>query len=251
MYLSPISTGAQCLSRVSEKFDLFSQTLLNAIDSYLSLRRLKMCSSDKPWVSNKLRRLIMHRQKALKSLGKDSPLYKELRNKTQVECRSCKRTYYKNKVSNLKDSNSTRWWREIKDLGGLRGNSSDWWQQMLGNEFPSTDSLCEKFNNFLFDLTSHFSPLQPPDDVATISVPEEFLVSTHQAFCSLRSIKVKKSPGPDKVPNRIWKEFAFELAPVVRDLYNTSLVEEVVPCAWKQSIVVPVPKVKPPKSAGR
>ena len=118
---------------------------------------------------------------------------------------------------------------------------------MLGNEFPSTDFLCENFNNFLFDLTSHFSPLQPPDDGATITVPEEFLVSAHQAFCALRSIKVKKSPGPDKILNRIWKEFAFELAPVVRDLYNSSLVEGVVSCAWKQSIVVPVPKVNPPK----
>ena len=72
-------------------------------------------------------------------------------------------------------------------------------------------------------------------------------MSTHQAFCALRSIKVEKSPGPDKVPNRIWKEFAFELAPVVRERYNTSLVEGVVPCAWKQSLVVPVPKVSPPK----
>ena len=51
------------------------------------------------------------RQKALKSLGKDSPLYKELRNKVQVECRTCKGTYYENTVSSLKDSNSTRWWR--------------------------------------------------------------------------------------------------------------------------------------------
>ena len=34
---------------------------------------------------------------------------------------------------------------------------------------------------------------------------------------------------------------------MVRDLYNLSLVEGVVPCAWKQSIVVPVPKVNPPK----
>ena len=147
------------LSRVSEKFDLFSQILSNAIDLYLPLRRIKVCSSDKPWFSNRLRRLIAQRQKALKSLAKDSPLYKELRNKVQVECRTCKGTYYENKVSSLKDSNSTRWWREIKDLGGLRSYSSDWWQQMLGNEFPSTDSQCGMFNNFLFDLTSHFLPL--------------------------------------------------------------------------------------------
>ena len=116
---------------------------------------------------------------------------------------------------------------------------------MLGNEFPSTDSLCEKFHNFLFDLTSHFSPLQPPDDVATIPLPEKFLVSTHQAFCALRSIKVKKK----RYLTAYGK--SSELAPVVRDLCNTSLVEGVVPCAWKQSIVVPVPKVNPPKSAGR
>ena len=46
------------LSRVSEKFDLFSQILSNAIDLYLLLRRVKVCSSDKPRVSNRLRRLI-------------------------------------------------------------------------------------------------------------------------------------------------------------------------------------------------
>ena len=40
---------------------------------------------------------------------------------------------------------------------------------------------------------------------------------------------------------------SFELAPVVRDVFNTSLVEGVVSCAWKQSIAVPVPKVNPPK----
>ena len=73
------------LSRVSEKFDLFSQILSNAIDLYLPLRRVKVCSSDKPGVSNRLRRLIVQRQKALKSLGKDSPLYKELRNKVRLK----------------------------------------------------------------------------------------------------------------------------------------------------------------------
>ena len=34
---------------------------------------------------------------------------------------------------------------------------------------------------------------------------------------------------------------------MVRDLYNTSLVEGAIPCAWKQSIVVPLRKVNPPK----
>ena len=34
-----------------------------------------------------------------------------------------------------------------------------------------------------------------------------------------------KAPGPDGIPNIVLKEFAFELAPLIADMYNTSLCE--------------------------
>jgi hypothetical protein len=34
-----------------------------------------------------------------------------------------------------------------------------------------------------------------------------------------------KSPGPDRIPNRILKIFAFEFAPVITDIYNASLLQ--------------------------
>ena len=58
-------------------------------------------------------------------------------------------------------------------------------------------------------------------------------------------LKIKRSTGPDRVPNVIWKTFAFELAPVIRDLYNTSLAEGLVPTCLKESIAIPTPKVSP------
>ena len=60
-------------------------------------------------------------------------------------------------------------------------------------------------------------------------------------------MKTNKSSGPDPFPRRIWKEFAVELALVVRDIYNTSLVQGFIPSQLKQSIISPLPKSSPPK----
>ena len=57
-----------------------------------------------------------------------------------------------------------------------------------------------------------------------------------------------KAPGPDGIPNIALKEFAFELAPLLADMYNTSLCEGVIPPSLKRAIVSPLPKQMPPKS---
>ena len=77
--------------------------------------------------------------------------------------------------------------------------------------------LCEKVNQFLFSLTPNFAPLQTPEEPLN-PVPGELLVSSRSVCQALRSIKTKKSAVPDPVPNVIWKDFAFELAPVISDL---------------------------------
>ena len=51
-----------------------------------------------------------------------------------------------------------------------------------------------------------------------------------------------------QIPNIVLKEFAFELAQLIADMYNTSLREGVVPPSLKYAIVFPLPKQMPPKS---
>ena len=99
---------------------------------------------------------------------------------------------------------------------------------------------------FFTSLTSLFSPLQPDSTVTQLDVPASFLVDTGQVYQALRKIKTNKSPGPDLIPNKILKMFAFELAPVIADVYNSSLSQGVVPYQLKLSIVRPIPKVLPP-----
>ena len=51
-------------------------------------------------------------------------------------------------------------------------------------------------------------------------------------------MKIGKAIGPDCIPNRVLKEFAQELAPVVKDIYNASLIEGYFPDALKASIAL-------------
>ncbi|CAB4023586.1 Hypothetical predicted protein, partial [Paramuricea clavata] len=57
-----------------------------------------------------------------------------------------------------------------------------------------------------------------------------------------------KSVGPDYIPNRVVKEFAHELAPIIKDIYNQSMKEGYIPELLKSSIVIPVPKINPPRT---
>ena len=103
-----------------------------------------------------------------------------------------------------------------------------------------------------FRLTFSFTPL--PASVSgrveegSPPVPREFLVTPRIAYNALRCIKLKKSAWPDPVPNLVWKKFAFELSPVVCDLYNSSLTVGYIPGILKESLVHPVHKCSPPKS---
>ena len=67
-------------------------------------------------------------------------------------------------------------------------------------------------------------------------------------YNELRKIRINKSPGPDMIPNKILKVFAYELAPVITDIYNSSIIQGVFPMNLKRSIVVPIPKVSLPQS---
>ena len=108
------------ISEVQAKFDLLHSCLMKAVDTFFPSRKVKITATDKPWITSSLKLLIAQRQKALAKWGKTSADYKQLWNRVQEACSKCKKRFYENKVSGLQDSNLSRWWKDIKELGGLR-----------------------------------------------------------------------------------------------------------------------------------
>ena len=138
--------------------------------------------------------------------------------------------------------NPAKWWREIKKLAGQVAKQ-EWYHQFL-DEDTDIKRLANKINSYFVGLTDHFPPLC--QGVLLLSVPDELLISEYEAYKSLSSLQTSKAVGPYNIPNRILKDFALELAPLVCDIYNQSLREGYIPALLKSSIVTPIPKVSPP-----
>ena len=157
---------------------------------------------------------------------KNSDVYKYWRNKVQSSIKAARKKYYVGSVGKLKNSNLARWWKKVKALGGL-SSKSPWYSQLLSDDVRNCEDLAETFNSFIVALTSHFDPLPLDDNMASLEVPSEYLVNTQQVYKKLREIKTAKSPGPVMLPNKILKIFACELAPIIADIYNSSMMQGV------------------------
>ena len=171
-----------------------------------------------------------------------SPAYRFWRNKVQRSIRAAKYQYYSSKVTDVQKVNPTKWWREIKKLSG-QSIKPEWHHQFLENS-SDTKLLANRINNFFTGLTDSYEALAPR--IVSQEVPQEFLVTENEVYRALSSLQVNKAIGPDNIPNRVLKEFAPELAPIIKDIYNQSMREGYIPELLKSSIVLPVPKTTPP-----
>ena len=56
----------------------------------------------------------------------------------------------------------------------------------------------------------------------------------------LLNLKVSKATGPDKIPCRLLKELAYQIAPALTLLYRASIIQGAVPSDWKMANIVPI-----------
>ena len=56
----------------------------------------------------------------------------------------------------------------------------------------------------------------------------------------LSKVKPSKASGPDEIPCRVLKETAYEIAPILTDIFNCSLSTGILPRDWKSANVAPV-----------
>ena len=81
--------AASCAS----KFGFFFQELSAAIETFF------------PWITVKLKSMIVKRQAAFIRHGKDSLVFRLWRNRVQGAIKTAKRSYYDNKVAGLAETN--------------------------------------------------------------------------------------------------------------------------------------------------
>ena len=154
--------------------------------------------------------------------------------------------FYQHKICDIEQTDSKKWWRQIRCLTGkdIRQDRS---HQFLDDSCPNTLAMAIKVNSFSISLTDHFTPIElsaaPLQDV-----PPELVVTESEEFKALLLVKTGKAVGPDFIPNKILNEFALEMRPVVKDIFISSISKGFILDLLKASFVSPYPKVLPPTS---
>ncbi len=77
------------------------------------------------------------------------------------------------------------------------------------------------------------------------------LTSTASVLKKLKRLNLYKSPGPDDIPNWIFRDYAEILTPSISDLLNSSYKQKRLPSCWKHANITPIPKEKPVKDISK
>jgi hypothetical protein len=99
---------------------------------------------------------------------------------------------------------------------------------ILNEQFQSVFTK-ENINNFPIKGKSPYSTM------------EDIKINSKGVHKLLKNLKPHKATGPDSIPSCILKAVALDqLAPILTELYQTSLNTGVVPQDWKDAHVVPL-----------
>ena len=77
------------------------------------------------------------------------------------------------------------------------------------------------------------------------AVPEDYVItlSTADVTNIFRQVNIHKAAGPDGLSGRVLRASADQLASLFTDIFNISLSESVIPTCFKQTTIVPCPRI--------
>ena len=99
-------------------------------------------------------------------------------------------------------------------------------------------------------INLYFQSINTDDQYSTpevLSIPDGTRIPTievHTVWKFLSTLK-RTAPGPEELPFWIWRNYAYQLAPTITKVFNSSLKKQLVPCLWKLANITPIPKETP------
>ena len=251
-----------CLSTVNGTY--LKQLLTNCLDKFIPIKLCKP-KDGHPWVNNHIKRLMRKRDKLYVKLksNRTSNIIKNkftiLKHKIQKEIRAAYNDYLQSIITDQPPNSeepgrpNKRFWTLIKqqksdskEINSLKSNGITYTKasekaNILNSQFQSV------FTKLVPLKLKHLTELIFPRSSTLPKMPE-IHISINGVSKQLSKLNPGKAAGPDNLTSRILKEIHNEIAPILTDIYNSSLHEGRVPDDWRNAIVTPVykkgPKVK-------
>ena len=116
--------------------------------------------------------------------------------------------FYQKHILAISESGSSDWWKNMKKIVGLNGNSNSDMEELAKK---TTDGdfaeLANIMNDFFLSVSDHLHRLDKDDNAFTVheELPDEFIISVDDTVSALRKVKTNTSTGPDNIPAWVLK----------------------------------------------
>ena len=213
---------------IDEKATILNTVLKDALH-HIPVRYVNITSSDKVWMTPKVKLLINQRWCAFRN--KNWPLYNHLKMKCKLEIVKAKKSW-----ANCNFHSSKKLWSVVNSITGK-------------NNSLSLDSLCcdgvQKFVNEANDVfTSHFNA----SDTTDFNLPDYNFndwspnISEDWVYKELVALDPSKSIGSDGIPTCLYSYAAHAICKPICHIINDSILRKRVPLTWKHAHIIPIPK---------
>ena len=233
------------ISDVNEKVKYFSMITWLMIERCFPLTRFVLSSSDKEWITTKIKKLIELRQQAHNArLFELRDLYAK---RVRDEIRKAKRNFNKNKAHLFHMSNPREWYKHVNKIIGCK-NAKNNFVNIPDLAYKSIDDQIEVINKHFANICSKFPPIN--DKVELVTLDDEKNLRFVDVLFTYRLLKkyAKKSLGPGDLPQKILIEFAPELATPFCNIINSAIQANIFPDDYKKAEIIPIPKVSPART---
>ena len=130
---------------------------MSMLNRFLPVKEVEVYNNDKEWMNPQLKTLFSKRENAFQC--KDKPLWRRLRNKINRMIMYNKNRYYNTRVSHLKTTNPSAWYKQIKII--TKGNSDSpviKVQGIAGNDPKCYEKTANAINMQFISITKDIEP---------------------------------------------------------------------------------------------
>ncbi len=211
-------------------------------DICIPTRTFLSFNNDKPWFTGKLKQLRQAKEDAYRS--GDKILYNRARNRLTKEIRVAKKNYSEKLKKELSANDPASVWTGLRNITMYKTPPPQSVEnQQLADDLNVYYCRFEKARltpSTCSDLHFTHSPATPLPPSPTILPAFKVCVEDVNRF--FRKQKSSKASGPDSISPACLKVCADQLAPIFTQIFNRSLELCEVPCCFKCSTIIPVPK---------
>lgn len=236
---------------LDEKANVLATVLKESVDELVVVRKIK-CRSRKKWYTLELKKLKHSRDDAYKNASSswddaDWQHYKVLRNEYTYSLRNAKAEYTQRKI-NLNRGNSKQLWKVLKNLWKNKEKPASS-INFNGETMQDGKAVCEKFNSYFVEsvqeINNSIEDVSNIYDNADVLIPEKWSAFHRISLENLKEAinNISSSSGIDNVNLQVLKDSMEVTGEYLLNIINESLESGKCPDGWKQSVVVPIPKI--------